>query len=60
MDDLQLQVHLAPPVPEKFAAASFKRFRGWLVRCLRAKWPAAAVVCVDRDKPHVAGPSGGE
>ena len=52
VDDLQLQVHLAPPVPEKFAAASFERFRGWLVRCLRAKWPAAAVVRVDRDTPQ--------
>ena len=52
MDDLQLQVHLAPPVHEKFAAAAFERFRGWLVRCLRAKWPAAEVIRVDRDKPQ--------
>ena len=51
MDDLQLQVYLAPLVPEKYAATSFERFRGWLVRCLRTKWPAAIVVHVDRDKP---------
>ena len=52
VDDLQLQVHLASPVPEKFAAASFERFQGWLVRCLRAKWPVAAVVRVGRDRPQ--------
>ena len=52
MDDLQLQVYLAPLVPEKHSATAFERFRGRLVRCLRAKWLAATVVRVDRDKPQ--------
>ena len=47
MDDLQLQVYLTPPVPEKYAATSFEIFKGWLVR---TKWLAAIVVRVDRDK----------
>ena len=53
LDDLQLQVHLAPPVQEKHAAMAFERFRGWLMRSLRpkSKWPAAVVVRKDRDKP---------
>ena len=40
----QRHLHLDPPVPEKFAEASFDRFRGWLVRALRAPWPAKALV----------------
>ena len=52
VDDIKLRAHLAPPVPEKFAAASFERSRGWLVRNLRAKWPAAAIVRGDHDKPQ--------
>ena len=52
MDDLRVQVHLAPTVPEKFVAAAFQRFRGWLVRCLGAKWAAGAVFRVDPDKPQ--------
>ena len=51
LDDLRLQVHLAPPVQEKHAATAFERFRGWLVSRLRPKWPAAVVVRMDRDKP---------
>ena len=37
---------------EKFAAASFERFCGWLVRNLRTKWRAAAVICMDTNKPR--------
>ena len=51
LDDLHLQIHLAPPVQEKHAATAFERLRGWLVRCLRPKWPTAVVVRMDRDKP---------
>ena len=51
LDDLYLQIHLAPRVHEKHAATSFERFRGWLVRHLRPKWLAVVVVWMDRDKP---------
>ena len=51
LDDIQLQIHLAPPVQEKHAATVFERSRGWLVRRLRPKWPAAVVVRINRDKP---------
>ena len=43
-DEKQLHIHLDPPVPEKFAEASFERFCGSLVRALRAWWLATAVV----------------
>ena len=52
VDDLHLHVHLTPPMPEKFTAASFKRFRGWLIRSLRAKWPVAALVHINANKPQ--------
>ena len=43
-----------PPMPEKFAAASFERFRGWLVWGLRAKWLASAIVRINANKPQRA------
>ena len=51
LDDLQLQVHLTPPIQERDAATVFERFRGWLVRHLRPKWLAVSVVPMDREKP---------
>ena len=52
LDDHQLQIHLAPPLQEKYAAtALFERFKGGLVRRPRPKWPAAVVVRMERDKP---------
>ena len=51
LDDLQLQVYLTFPMQEKYAATSFERFKGWLVRRLHTKWQTAVVVRVDRDKP---------
>ena len=53
LDDLQLQVHLEPPVQEKHAATAFERFTGWLVRRLRPKWPAVVVLRMEQDKPAV-------
>ena len=57
VDDLQTRVHLTPLVSEKFAAASFERYRGWLVRSLQAKWPATALVRINANKPQ-GGPLG--
>ena len=54
VDDLQLHIHLTPPMPEKFATASFEQFRGSLVRGLRTKWPAAAIVRISAHKPQGA------
>ena len=51
VDERQLQIHLEPSVPDKFAVAAFERFRGWLVRNLRAKWPETAVVRMETNKP---------
>ena len=39
-------------MPERFAAASFERFRGWLVRGRRAKLPAAAIVGINAINPQ--------
>ena len=50
VDEKQLQIHLDPPIPKKFAEASLERFRGSLVRALCAQWPAAAVVQLHTDK----------
>ena len=36
VDKMQLQIHLDPPVPEKFAQASLETFRGLLVRAVRS------------------------
>ena len=52
VDERQHQVHLEPLVPEKFVEASFERFREWFVRALGAKWPAAAVIRLNTNKPQ--------
>ena len=51
VNDKHLQIHLALPVHEKFTEALFERVRGWLVRELRARGPAA-VVQLRTDKPR--------
>ena len=50
VDERQLQVHLEPLVPEKFAAASWNVPR--VARSEPPKWSAAAVVRLDTNKPE--------